>query len=95
MAGDMDGNVRRLKALMQAFSLSIQDVADAGRVSRPLVSGLLAGKQSIKANGLFPQLERNLADLVAKRGRPFFSLDGVPVDQAEAAARSAGAEPGG
>ena len=90
MAGDMDGNVRRLKALMQVFGLSIQDVADAGRVSRPLVSGLLAGKPNIKANGLFPQLERNLADLVAKRGRPFFSLAGVPVDQAEEAARSAG-----
>lgn len=90
MAGEQDANVRRLKGLMTIFNLSIQDVADAGEVSRPLVSGLLAGKPSIRANGLFPELERKLCGLVAKRGRPFFDLPGVPVDQVESAARPDG-----
>ena len=87
MAGGQQDNVPRLRAFIRVFGLSIQDVADAGRVSRPLVSGLLAGKPNIKANGLFLMLERNLCGLVAKRGHPFFSLDGIPVERAEEAAR--------
>ena len=88
MANDQAANVRRLRGLMAIFGLSIQDVADAGRVSRPLVSGLLSGRPGVRANGLFPELERNLCSLVAKRGHPFFDLQGVPVDEVEQAARS-------
>ena len=92
MASDQESNVRRLRALMAMFpSLTIQDVATVGKVSRPLVSGLLSGKPGIRANGLFGELERSLPTLVAVAGkrRNFFALDGVDVGQAEEAARSA------
>ena len=73
---------------MTLFDLSNQDVADAGRVSRPLISGLLSGQPGIKANGLFARLEGNLGVLIGtKRRRPYFALTGVSVDEAEAAAQ--------
>lgn len=84
MDGNQDGNVRRLRGLMALFDISIQDVAAIGGVSRPLVSGLLSGRSGIKANGLFPELEKRLGDLVGtKRRRPYFDLPGVPVDAVE------------
>lgn len=85
MSGDQAGNVRRLRVLMTLFDISIQDIARAGGVSRPLVSGLLAGKPNIRANGLFTQLELNLGVLIGtKRRRPYFDLPGIPADEAEA-----------
>lgn len=90
MANDQSDNVKRLRALMKIFDISISDLADAGRVSRPLVSGLLSGQPGIKANGLFARLEGNLGVLVGtKRRRPFFGLPGVSVDEAEVAVQAA------
>lgn len=92
MAGDQDGNVRRLRALMVMFpGLTIQDIAKVGKTSRPTVSGLLAGRPEVKANGLFGELERNLATLIGIAGRrhSFFSTEGVPAERAEEAVRSA------
>lgn len=82
-------NVRRLRALMLLFDISIQDVATIGGVSRPLVSGLLAGNPRTRANGLFVELEQNLGDLVGKkRRRPFFDLPGAPLDEVEGASKA-------
>lgn len=95
---EQDSNVRRLRALMAMFpGLTIQDIAKVGKTSRPTVSGLLAGRPEVKANGLFIELERSLPTLVAVAGkrRNFFDLAGVSVDQAEDAARSPGADPAG
>jgi hypothetical protein len=96
MDSDQQANVRRLKALMSMFpGVTIADVATVGKVSRPLVSGLLAGRPEVRAHGLFQELERCIPALVgiAVRRRTFFALEGVPVEQVEEAGRSVPSRP--
>ena len=68
-------NIARLKALIEALDISINQVAKLIGKSRPYVSRVLSG--DIDAGSTFIVLESKLPELIALRKSSFFSLEGI------------------
>lgn len=73
-------NRNRLAILVQAFDLSLAEVAKIIGLSRSMLSRTLHGHSGINPEQVYAKLEKNLPAIIAKRGKAFFEVEAVPVE---------------
>jgi hypothetical protein len=77
-----DGNIVRLRALIELLDLSVTDISKIAGVSRPLISRIL--NEGIDGDGVWAELEKRLPELIIKRRKAFFEVEAVEIEQVEA-----------
>lgn len=73
-------NRSRLAVLVQAFDLSLAEVAKIIGLSRSMLSRTLHGHSGINPEQVYAKLEKNLPAIIAKRGKAFFEVEAVAVE---------------
>ena len=84
-----DDNTRRLKAIVEGFSIPISAVAAAAGISRAYVSRVLSDTDALTGNDAFwLKIERSLGRLIEARRAQVFQLGAVPVAAMDALRKS-------
>lgn len=91
----MDENRMRLKALIDLLGITVAETARLAGCSRSLLSRYLGGDDGVNVERYVGILESRLPELVARRTRPYFRLQPVPVEAVDALARLAYSPSGG
>ena len=76
------GNVAKLRAICEAFGISVTAVAVAARTSRPTASRILHGSMTA-SNAFWKNLEQNLSELLKARTGQVFDIPAVDVEKVE------------
>jgi len=80
-----DDNARRLRAIIEGFSIPISAVAEAAGISRAYVSRVLSDKDDLTGNDQFwLRIERSLGKLVEARRAQVFQIGAVEVGKLDA-----------
>lgn len=77
-------NRNRLAILVSVFDLSLEDMSRVIGLSRSMLSRTLHGHSGINPEQVYARLEKNLPEIIAKRGKAFFQVEAVAVEQVEA-----------
>lgn len=77
-------NRNRLAILVNAFDLELAEVSKVIGLSRSMLSRTLHGHSGINPEQVYARLEKHLPEIIAKRGKAFFQVEAVAVEQVEA-----------
>ena len=77
-------NRNRLAILVNVFDLQLEEVSKVIGLSRSMLSRTLHGHSGIHPEQVYSRLEKHLPEIIAKRGKAFFQVEAVPVEQVEA-----------
>jgi len=84
MTETTEQNRNRLAILVSVFDLSLEEVSKVIGLSRSLLSRVLHGHAGINHDVVYARLEKHLPEIIARRGKAFFQVEAVPVEQVEA-----------
>lgn len=76
-------NRNRLAILVSVFDLELEEVSKIIGLSRSLLSRVLHGHSGINHEVVYARLEKHLPEIIAKRGKAFFQVEAVAVEQVE------------
>ena len=80
----LDDNGRRLKAILEVFSIPISDVATVTGISRTYVSRILSENDPLNGNDQFwLKVEKALGKLVEGRKGQVFKIGAIEVEKVE------------
>lgn len=80
----LDGNSRRLRAILEAFEIPLATVAAVSGLSRTYVSRVLSPNDPLTGNDQFwLKVERSLGKLVESRRGQVFQIGAVGVEKVE------------
>ena len=78
-----EANRNRLSILVSVFELELAEVSKVIGLSRSMLSRTLHGHSGINSEQVYAKLEKYLPEIIAKRGKAFFDVAAVPVEQVE------------
>jgi transcriptional regulator with XRE-family HTH domain len=78
-----DQNRNRLAILVEVFELQLEEVSKVIGLSRSMLSRTLHGHSGINPEQVYAKLEKHLPEIIAKRGKAFFQVEAVAVEQVE------------
>lgn len=76
-------NRNRLAILVNVFDLQLEEVSKVIGLSRSMLSRTLHGHSGIHPEQVYARLEKHLPEIIAKRGKAFFQVEAVAVEQVE------------
>ena len=83
MTETTEQNRNRLAILVNVFDLQLEEVSKVIGLSRSMLSRTLHGHSGIHPEQVYARLEKHLPEIIAKRGKAFFQVEAVAVEQVE------------